>query len=58
MTRWTAWFEDEGGLPTFRVMIAANMETAEMMANDLASRNKIKVIGIIVASEQFNPKEK
>jgi len=59
MTRWFAWFQATKDLvPVFRVLAAESLEVAEMMANDLASRDKVKVIGIIMASEQFNPVEK
>ena len=57
MTRWFAWFKREGKVPHFRLLIAESLEMAEMMANDLVSRDKIKLIGIITASEQFNTEE-
>ena len=59
MTRWFAWFQaSENSVAYFRVLIADNLNTAEMMATDLATRNKVILIGVIVASEQFNPVEK
>ena len=58
MTRWFAWFQaGEGIEPVFRVLIADNINTAEMMATDLAIRDKVILIGIITASEQFNKEE-
>ena len=59
MTRWFAWFQvNDRTEASFRVIIADNLNTAEMMATDLATRDKVILIGIIVASEQFNPVEK
>ena len=59
MTRWFAWFQaDENSAPYFRVLIADNINTAEMMATDLATRDKVILTGIIIASEQFNPVNK
>jgi len=58
MTRWFAWFTEGDKLPSFKLLLAENIQVAEMMGNDLASRNKTKLIGIIVASEKFNPVEK
>ena len=58
MTRWFTWFKEEGRAPYFKLVIAETIEVAEMMGNDLASRNKIKVIGVNVASDQFNLTEK
>ena len=57
MTRWFAWFKDKDKVPNFRLLIAENIEVAEMMGNDLASRDKIKLVGVISAPEQFNPRE-
>ncbi len=57
MTRWFVWFQFKDLPPTFRVVIAEGLEVAEMMANDLAHRDKVRFIGAIVASEQFNPLE-
>jgi len=58
MTRWFAWFRFKDLHPSFRVVLAESLEVAEMLANDLATRNKVRLIGIIIASEQFNPVEK
>ena len=58
MTRWCIWFHTEDKVSFFKLVAADNLEVAEMMGNDLASRNKSKVIGIIVACEQFNVVEK
>lgn len=59
MSRWFAWFlTGENSVPTFRVLIAERLEVAEMMANDLAYRNKVKLIGVIIASEEFNRGER
>ena len=57
MTRWFAWFKEEDKVPHFRLLIAESLEMAEMIANDLASRDKTKLVGVISASEQFNPRE-
>ena len=57
MTRWCAWFKTEDKVPTFVLLIAESIDVAQMIANDLASRDKVKLIGIIRASEQFNQKE-
>lgn len=59
MTRWFAWYQaGDEGVPFFTVLIAGSLPVAEMMANDVASRDKVIVIGIIRAGEQFNPIEK
>ena len=58
MTRWFAWFQGERDIAYFRLLIADSLEVAEMMANDLASRDKTKLIGIIVAPGQFDPEKK
>ena len=58
MTRWFAWFKGNGKVPHFRLVLAESLEVAEMMANDLANRDKLKLIGVIVASELFNSPEK
>ncbi len=56
MTRWFAWFQaGEGIEPCFRVLLAKDINKAAMMANDLAYRDKVELIGVIVASEEFNP---
>ena len=57
MTRWFAWFKEEDKVPHFRLLIAESLEMAGMIANDLASRDKTKLVGVISASEQFNPRE-
>lgn len=60
MTKWFAWFQAaEGVQPVFRLLAAEGLDTAVMIASDLAKRDKVLLIGVIVASEQFNPpKEK
>ena len=58
MTRWFAWFKGENKVPTFQLLIAETIEVAEMMANDIAARDKIKLIGVIMASKPFNLTEK
>ena len=59
MTRWFAWYQaGDEGVPYFRVLAAGSLPVAEMMANDIASRDEVIVIGIIGASKQFNPSEK
>lgn len=58
MTRWFAWFKEDGKSPTFKLLLAENIQVAEMMGNELASRNKARLIGVIVASEEFNSVEK
>lgn len=56
MTKWFAWFQaGEGIEPTMRVMCAKDITKAEEIANDLAYRDKVELVGVIVASEQFNP---
>lgn len=58
MTRWFAWFQKGEGIePFFRVLDAKDLHKAEMIAGDLAYRDKVELIGIIVASEQFNATE-
>lgn len=57
MTRWFVWLKKNEQVPHFLLVLAENIEVAEMMGNDLAHRNKEKLIGVIVASEQFNPVE-
>ena len=55
MTKWFAWFQTEQGIePTMRVMCARDITKAEEIANDLAYRDKVELVGVIVASEQFN----
>ena len=56
MTRWFAWFQEGEGIePSFRVLSAKDLYKAEMVANDLAYRDKVELIGVITASEEFNP---
>ncbi len=55
MSRWFAWFQvKEGAEPFFKVLIADNLNTAEMMATDMAGRDKVILVGIIGASAQFS----
>ncbi len=53
MGKWFAYFRDNGKLPHFKLVSACDLHTAEMMANELASRNKSKCIGVITAPEIF-----
>lgn len=54
MTKWFAWFREEM-LATFILLTAIDLNAAVMIAEDLARRNKVTLIGVIIASEQFNP---
>lgn len=58
MTKWFAWFQAAKTLPpVFKVIAARDLDTAIMIARELAGRDKVELIGVIVASEQFNPPE-
>ncbi len=56
MTKWFAWFQaGEGVEPSMRLMYAKYIDKAFDVANDLAYRDKVELIGVIIASEEFNP---
>ena len=57
MTKWFAWFQFKDLEPICRVLAAKDLKVATMMAQDLADRDKVELLGVIVASEQFNPPE-
>lgn len=50
MTKWFAWFKENDKIPHFRLLAAMDIQTAEMMAHDIASRESIQSIGIVGAS--------
>ena len=59
MTKWFAWYQTEETLPpAFRVIAARDLDIAIMIARELAGRDKVELIGVIIASEQFNTPEK
>lgn len=55
MTKWFAYFRDKRKEPHFRLVASRDLGTAEIMAEELAVRDKIKCIGVIVAPELFQP---
>lgn len=54
MTKWFAYFRDKDKSPHFKLVAARGLSVAEMMAEELAVRNKSECIGIIVAPLSFN----
>ncbi|KKM54503.1 hypothetical protein LCGC14_1553350 [marine sediment metagenome] len=57
MTKWFAYFKDEGKRPYFRLVAAEGLHTAEMMSEGLASRGKEEFIGIIIAPELYQERQ-
>ena len=62
MTKWFAWFqavkssqEVEGTAPVFRLIAADDLDTAVVIARELAERDKVSFIGVTIAPEKFNP---
>ncbi|KKN33638.1 hypothetical protein LCGC14_0801760 [marine sediment metagenome] len=53
MTKWFAYFRDKSKLPHFKLITAKDLTVAEMMASELAVRNKSECIGVIVAPQLF-----
>jgi len=53
MTRWFAWFRFKDLHPSFRVVLAESLEVAEMLANDLATRNKVRLIESLEVAEML-----
>ena len=49
MTRWYAWFKGGAVEPHFLLILAENIGVAELIANDHASRGKIRFVGLITA---------
>lgn len=53
MTKWFAYFKDKGKSPHFKLVTSKDLPTAEMMAEELAVRNKNECIGVIIAPQTF-----
>lgn len=53
MTKWFAYYRDKGKTPHFKLIASKDLTTAEMMAGELATRNKSECIGVIVAPQAF-----
>ena len=53
MTKWLAYFKGKEKRPYFRLVAAEGMHTAEMMAGELANRDKIELIGVIIAPKLY-----
>lgn len=52
MTKWCAWFQDDKNVePYSRLLVARDIGIAETIASDLATRDRVELIGIIVAPE-------
>ena len=53
MTKWFGCFKDEGKSTHFKLIASRDLPTAEMMAEELAIRDKNECIGVIVAPRRF-----
>ena len=53
MTKWFGYFKDGKKVIHFRLISAADLTTAEVMANELAVRNKSECVGVIIAPDSF-----
>ena len=49
MTKWFAYFKDKGKSVHFKLVAAKDISTAEIMAEELAVRNKNECVGVIIA---------
>lgn len=49
MTKWFAYYKDKRKTPYFKLIASKDLPTAEMMAVELAVRNKSECVGIIIA---------
>lgn len=58
MTKWFAYFKEGKKLPHFKLISSRDISTGEMMAEELAVRNGNEFIGIIVAPQFFQGKDK
>ncbi len=56
MTKWFAYFRDKK-TPYFKLVAAKDINTAEMMAIELACRDKIECIGVIIAPQIYQGAE-
>lgn len=56
MTKWFAYFRDKGKEAHFKLIASKALSTAEMMAVELAVRDKMELIGLIVAPQSFQEK--
>ena len=57
MTKWFAWFRENDKIPHFMLIAAMDIQTAEMMAYDIASRESIQLIGVVGASSLMQESE-
>jgi len=53
MTKWFAYYRDKDKTPHFKLIASENLSIAEMMAEELAVRNKTRCIGVIIAPSIF-----
>ena len=57
LTKWFAYYKQGDKRPYFRLVAAEGLAVAELMAGELANRDKIELVGIIIAPELYQEGE-
>jgi hypothetical protein len=53
LTRYFVYFQVTGKEPSFKLMAAKDLDTAEVIAMDIAVRDEVSLIGVTVAPDRF-----